>query len=212
MFLRKRLFSSYCRSLHHSHFRQRVGNFRPNADPSSGTKLRHIADTEIFPRMSFIELLESPFSCFVAYALGTEDLQHLFSVVAEVFFFDYLEESRPVLGERADVDLLRVKSCTVRRVVQEEALCCLRTFLREPYVVVVCSFRRRPCIDLDAVDARGILQIVPDMCCSFSVGKICRVEFCVVEAVKYCEIFRDGRILRFIHTTAGFIVSHQRRQ
>ena len=63
------------------------------------------------------------------------------SVAAAVFLLDHFSETLPVFCDRTDMDLSGIQFGAVRRMLEKEFLSGLGTFLREPLVTAVLSFR-----------------------------------------------------------------------
>lgn len=112
--------------------------------------------------------------------------------MATVFLYDHRFEALPVLGKRTDLNLVRIELRAVGGMTQKETLCGPGASLRELDVVQVGTFRRSPCVDRDAVDARGVYEIVLDVCGCFAVRQIGLIELGFVEPVVDCEFFGDG--------------------
>ena len=74
---------------------------------------------------------------------------------------------------------------------EKKFLGCLSTFSREILVTAVAAFRRRPCVDGDAVNAWRVFQIVDDMLHLTLVIKIGRVDVYAVYLIPDSEVFDD---------------------
>ena len=75
---------------------------------------------------------------------------------------------------------------------EKESLGSQCSFSGEPFVAVVSTFRRGPCVDCYAVDSRGSLQIVEDMFDLLLVAEIVYVDINAVAYIVDGEFFSLG--------------------